>query len=78
MPNDIKRPNKAISQKSFKILSILGKTPLKISEISENLDIPASTVYRIIRGLIGDGYVNKEKSLYALTLKGRKIIFAME
>jgi len=63
-------------KRKTKILSALSKTPLKIKEISDILGIPSPTVYRIIKELMEEGCVSKEKSLYALTLKGRKVIFA--
>jgi len=77
MSDSFERFHKGMRRRT-KILSALAKTPLKINEISAYLDIPAPTIYRIIKDLIKDGYVTKEKSLYALTLKGRKIIFDIE
>lgn len=78
MSNEFRGNNKVLTPRKFRILSALSENPLNINEISAELSIPSSTIYRLIRDLVKSSCVKRDKALYSLTLKGRKIITTIE
>ena len=60
--------------KPSRIITALASGPLTVKEISEKTEIPATTVYNNIRVLREQLLIEKQKTLYTLTLKGRKYL----
>jgi len=60
-------------ERAFDIIELLSENAsgMNLSEISDTLSLPASTVYRIVNDLVERGYVHKEKTrnLYKIGLR---------
>lgn len=72
MPSKLFKPNQSV-EKVLQIIECLAQAgePMRLNDLSRNVDMPDSTVLRIVNTLVQKGYAYQEENThrYALTLR---------
>ena len=64
----------SVIRRLYQVVNALAKKPQTVTELIEETGIPSVSIYRIIKGLLKEKYIEKqEDNIYALTTEGRMV-----